>query len=89
MIGALTEEYGAVLIGNQSFGKGTVQELHSLTNGDEYKFTTKKWLTPKGTWINETGLTPTHPVDLNIQYFTDPKDENDNQLQAALEEVSK
>lgn len=85
MIGALTEEYGAVLIGNQSFGKGTVQELHELSNGDEYKFTTKKWLTPKGKWVHNNGIVPTIEVTLAKEYYGNPVEENDNQLRAALD----
>lgn len=84
MIGALTEEYGAVLIGEKTFGKGTVQELHSLSNGDEYKFTTKKWLTPKGNWIHEKGITPTIEITLDEAYYQNPTDDSDNQLQEAL-----
>lgn len=84
MIGALTEEYGAILIGNQSFGKGTVQELHSLTNGDEYKFTTKKWLTPKGNWVHNNGIKPKIEVTLSKEYYGNPVEENDNQLRTAL-----
>lgn len=84
MIGALTEEYGAVLIGNRTFGKGTVQELHSLTNGDEYKFTTKKWLTPKGNWVHNNGIEPKIEVTLSKEYYENPTEENDNQLKAAI-----
>lgn len=89
MIGALTEEYGATLIGNQTFGKGTVQELHSLSNGDEYKFTTKKWLTPKGNWVNDNGIKPTIEVTLSKGYYDNPTEQNDNQLQEALNYLRK
>lgn len=85
MIGALTEEYGAVLVGNQTFGKGTVQELHELSNGDAYKFTTKKWLTPKGKWVHNDGIMPTIEVTLAKEYYGNPIEENDNQLKAALD----
>lgn len=85
MIAALTEEYGAILIGNQSFGKGIVQELHSLSNGDEYKFTTKKWLTPKGNWVHNNGIKPAIEVTLAKEYYSNPVEENDNQLRAALD----
>jgi len=86
---ALNESYGASLVGSASYGKGTVQRAYTLESGATVKYTIQKWLTPKGTWINEKGLTPTHPVDLDVKYLMDPKDENDNQLQTALEEVSK
>lgn len=85
MIGALMDEYGAVLVGNKTFGKGTVQELHELSDGDEYKFTTKKWLTPNGAWIHQRGIDPTIEVTLSGEYYSNPVEENDNQLKAALD----
>lgn len=85
MIGALMDEYGAVLVGNKTFGKGTVQELHELSNGDEYKFTTKKWLTPKGVWVHQKGIEPTIEVTLSRDYYSNPIEENDNQLKTALD----
>lgn len=85
---ALKEEYGAVVIGENSYGKGTVQEV--VTSGNtEYKFTTKKWLSPKGNWINGTGVTPDIVVSLESAYYENPCDETDNQLQTALNELSK
>lgn len=81
----LKEEYGATVIGKNSFGKGTVQELITLSDGTEYKFTTKKWLTPKGNWINKTGVSVDYEVSLTEEYFKNPTDENDTQLQKALE----
>lgn len=86
---ALHESYGAYLVGSASYGKGTVQRAYTLESGATVKYTIQKWLTPEGIWINEKGLTPTHPIDLDMKYILDPKDENDNQLQKALEEVSK
>lgn len=84
----LQEKYGAVVIGETSYGKGTVQEL--VTTGDtEYKFTTKKWLSPNGNWIHEKGVTPDVSVSLNTSYYDNPGEENDNQLQTALEELTK
>lgn len=87
MIGALTEEYGATFLGNQSFGKGTIQELHKLSSGEEYKFTTKKWLTPKGNWIHDKGFKPSIEVTLSDEYYKNPIEENDNQLKAAKEHL--
>lgn len=85
MIAALVEEYDAIFIGNRTFGKGTVQELHALSNGDEYKFTTKKWLTPSGVWIHNEGIKPTIDISLEQKYYQNPTEENDDQLQAALD----
>ncbi|MDE5587506.1 MAG: S41 family peptidase, partial [Bacilli bacterium] len=86
---ALHESYGAYLVGTSTYGKGTVQRAYELKSGATVKYTIQKWLTPDGNWINETGLTPTHLEELNVQYYVDPKDENDNQLQRALDEISK
>ena len=85
---SLKEQYGATVVGEASYGKGTVQEV--VTSGDtEYKFTTKKWLSPKGNWINEVGVTPDINVTLNDVYYNDPTDANDNQLQTAINELLK
>ncbi len=82
---AMSEEYGAKLVGKHTYGKGTVQELRTLPDGEQYKFTTKKWLTPNGTWINGTGINVDVEVDFNKDYYDDPTYENDDQLQAAIE----
>ena len=86
---ALSEQYGATLIGTKSYGKGTVQELQDLKSGDKYKLTTKNWLTSKGVWVNEKGINPDIKVELNEKYFDDPSEENDNQLQKAIDEAIK
>ena len=80
----LKEQYGAKVVGETSFGKGTVQELITLSDGTEYKFTTKKWLTPKGNWIHEKGVSVDYEVKLSDSYFENPTDDNDNQLQKQL-----
>lgn len=82
---ALKEEYGATIIGKVSYGKGTVQELVTLSDGTQYKFTTKKWLTPHGNWINGTGVAVDIEEELSEQYKNNPTEENDNQLQKAIE----
>ncbi len=80
----LKEEYGATVIGKNSYGKGTVQELVKLSNGIEYKFTSKKWLSPKGKWIHNVGVIPDVVVDMKEEYYKSPTEENDNQLQKAV-----
>lgn len=86
---ALKEEYGATVIGEKSYGKGTVQELIDLSDDVEYKITTKKWLTPKGNWINKKGVSVDVEISLSEDYYKNPSDETDNQLQKALEEIIK
>ena len=61
---ALNESGGAKIIGVNSFGKGTMQTVSYLNDGSNLKFTTGKWLTPTGEWINEKGITPT----IEVQY---------------------
>ena len=54
----------ATIVGTTTYGKGTVQKTGSLSDGSSYKFTTQKWLTSKGKWINEKGVTPDVEVEL-------------------------
>jgi len=84
LAGALSQEYGAKLVGKHTFGKGTVQELKTLPDGEQYKFTTQKWLTPNGTWIHGTGLSVDVEVEFNKDYYDNPVHENDVQLQTAI-----
>ena len=86
---ALKYSYNATLIGTKSYGKGKVQKTSKLTDGTMYKYTAAKWLTPNGNCIDEVGLTPDIEVELNENYTDNPTFENDNQLQKAIEEISK
>lgn len=85
----LKEQLNATIIGETSYGKGTVQELIKLSDGTEYKMTTKKWLSPNGVWINEKGIEPDISISLDDNYYNNPSDDTDNQLQKALEISSK
>lgn len=53
--GALQDRKKSLLIGEKSFGKGTVQEAQELTGGTGIHITVAKWLTPNGRWVNDTG----------------------------------
>lgn len=86
---SLKENLNAIIVGETSYGKGTVQELNYLSNGDSYKYTTKKWLSPKGNWIEDKGITPDYEVELSEEFINNPTDENDNQLQTAIDELLK
>ena len=85
----MKEEYGATLVGKHTYGKGTVQELKTLPDGEQYKFTTKKWLTPKGNWINGTGVEVDVEVEFNKDYYENPTHDNDKQLQEAINTILK
>ncbi len=61
---ALKESAGIPLIGEKSFGKGTVQSAEDFSDSSNLKLTTAKWLTPNGTWIHEKGIVPDAAVAL-------------------------
>ena len=86
---AFKETYGAEVVGVNSYGKGTVQKTGDLNNGATIKYTVQKWLTPKGNWINEKGVTPTKEVKLELKENEPLTEDNDNQLKAAIELASK
>lgn len=85
----MSEEYGATLVGKHTYGKGTVQELKALPDGEQYKFTTKKWLTPKGNWIHGKGVQVDVEVEFNKDYYENPTHDNDKQLQEAINTILK
>ncbi len=81
---AIKESYGGLVVGTNSYGKGTVQQTKKLLDGSMIKYTTQKWLTPNGNFIDEVGVTPTNIVELSEAYKTNPSFGNDNQLKEAL-----
>lgn len=88
LIAGLKENLNSILIGKQTYGKGTVQELVTLSDGTQYKITIKKWLTPKGNWINNTkGIVPDIEVDLDSKYYETHDVNDDTQLQATLKYI--
>jgi carboxyl-terminal processing protease len=74
LAGALSEHGVAKLIGEQSFGKGSVQELISIPPDSFVKVTIAKWLTPNGQWISYKGLTPDIVVPITKEDITAGKD---------------
>lgn len=86
---AIKESYGGFVVGTNSYGKGTVQQTKKLLDGSMIKYTTQKWLTPLGNYINEIGVEPTNIVELSEDYYANLSVESDNQLQEALNLVSK
>jgi carboxyl-terminal processing protease len=71
LAGAFQEAVGSKIIGETSFGKGTVQVPFDkeLGDGSNIKMTVYKWLTPNGNWIHKKGITPDLPVE-QPPYFT-------------------
>jgi carboxyl-terminal processing protease len=63
--GALQDTGRATLVGQVSFGKGTVQQWQELSGeGGAFRLTVARWLTPEKRWIHGTGLTPDVVVTL-------------------------
>jgi carboxyl-terminal processing protease len=83
---ALRDQVGARLIGGKTYGKGVVQQLISFRDGSTLKVTIAKWYSPKGTNIDQKGITPDQEVKPSDD---DIKNKNDVQLQAAQEYLSK
>ena len=78
---SLKENLNAKQVGTKTYGKGTVQEMVDLGDGDQYKITTKKWLSPKGIWINDTkGIEP----DVEVKDYTDENNNKDVQLEESI-----
>ncbi len=84
--GAMKDNHRAVIIGEQSFGKGLVQEINKLPYESGINITIQKYLTPNGTDINKKGITPDIEVKLTEE---DVKNKNDLQLKKAIEVLSK
>ncbi|AVD55972.1 MULTISPECIES: S41 family peptidase [Heyndrickxia] len=61
---ALNESAGIPLVGEKSYGKGTVQSAEKFNDGSILKFTVQKWLTPNGSWIHKKGIEPDEKVSL-------------------------
>lgn len=84
LAGALRDNNKAVLLGEKSFGKGSVQELVPLGKDSAVKVTVAKWITPGGKNLNKDGLEP----DIKVELTTDDvKNQRDPQLDRALQEA--
>lgn len=81
LAGALAETMKYKLVGEKTFGKGTIQEPLQLDKGSSLHITTAKWLTPNGNWVHEKGLEP------DVVVVDDSETEVDEQLQEAIKQV--
>lgn len=82
--GALQDYVVATLVGEKTFGKGSVQSLDQLRGGSALKLTIAHWLTPKGRVIDKVGITPDFEVKLERE---DYENDRDPQLDKAIELV--
>lgn len=81
--GALQDHKRATLVGEKTFGKGSVQSVLDVSNGGAIKLTTAHYLTPKSRVINKKGVTPDVVVKMEPKLMADEK--TDTQLKKAAE----
>jgi len=86
LAGALSQHGKATLVGENTFGKGSVQQLFDVTSDTSVKITVARWLLPDGTAINGDGIAPDVEVGLTREDF---EAERDPQLDKALEILTK
>ena len=93
LAGALHDIRNVPLVGEKSFGKGSVQQLENFYNGSSLKVTIAKWLTPNGISISDTGIMPTVEVKISPEDLASDKIEignpdKDPQLAKAIEVIN-
>ena len=86
LAGALSEHGRAILVGDKTFGKGSVQELVNITPETSLKITIARWLTPNGLSISQDGIEPDYVVSYTPE---DKKVGRDPQLDKAVEILKK
>ncbi len=91
LAGALRDNGRAKLIGEKTFGKGTIQQPVDVAGGGSVHVSVAKWLTPNGTWVNENeGMDPDILVEYDATASAElEKNELDNQLIRAVQELSR
>jgi len=82
--GALQDYGAATLIGEKTYGKGTVQKLVDLENGAKLKVTTARWYTPKGKNITKEGIQPDQKVTLSLDDVNAGRDPQVDAARASL-----
>lgn len=79
--GAIRDHGRGIIVGETSFGKGSVQNVHQLSDKSELRVTIAAWLTPKGTKIHKLGIAPDRPVSFEGRPIdTNARDEEGRSL---------
>ena len=77
----MRDRLGTKLIGEKTFGKGTVQERIPLSDGSGIHITVARWVLPGGDWIHEEG------IDVDVEVKQDYETEEDEVLNKSIEEL--
>lgn len=81
LAGAIKDNKRGKVVGEVTFGKGTIQEPQQINGGAGLHITIARWLTPNGTWVDEGGLKP------DIEVTDNPDTEDDEQLNEAIKQL--
>ncbi|OGK43345.1 hypothetical protein A2956_02840, partial [Candidatus Roizmanbacteria bacterium RIFCSPLOWO2_01_FULL_37_57] len=87
--GALRDHERATLVGQKTFGKGSVQQALDLSEGAGVHITISKWILPDGEWINDKGIEPSVKVENTVEDGNTLSRESDIQLNRAIELLRK
>ena len=79
--GAIQDTGRGTLIGETTFGKGSVQTVHELSDGSELRVTIARWYTPADNSIDDEGVSP----DIEVEFPLDTPEDEDPQLDRAVE----
>jgi carboxyl-terminal processing protease len=86
MTGAIRDYKVGVVVGKNTFGKGIVQQIYTLSDGSGIKLTTSRYYTPNGECIHEVGIAPDIEVELDTDLYY-AEESVDTQLNAAVEYI--
>lgn len=89
LAGALRDNYGATIVGKNSYGKGVIQTVYLLSSGAGLKITTNEYFTPKHVQINEIGIKPDEEIELtrDSEGYYETQEDKDTQLLKAIEVI--
>ena len=77
LAGAIQDHKRGLIMGEQTYGKGSVQEIDILEDGSSLRLTIAKWLTPSGRDIEEVGILPDRIIEFSLEDFENDIDNND------------
>jgi carboxyl-terminal processing protease len=89
MAGAIADHKRGIIMGTQSFGKGTVQSVENFSDGSSMRITIAQWFTPNGTSVNKVGLKPDIVKEISEDDITNKVDSQKNAAAEYLRNLNK